>query len=52
VHFLRFELDEEAKQALKAGEPLAVGVDHPAYAAARDPVSPESRASLLGDLRF
>jgi len=52
VHFLRFELDEGAKGALKAGAPLAVGVDHPAYAAARDPVSPESRASLLGDLRF
>jgi hypothetical protein len=52
VHFLRFELDEGAKGALKAGVPLAVGVDHPAYAAARDPVSPESRASLLGDLRF
>jgi hypothetical protein len=52
VHFLRFELDEGEKQALRAGAPLAVGVDHPAYAAARDPVPPESRASLLGDLRF
>jgi hypothetical protein len=52
VHFLRFELDERAKGALRAGDPLAVGVDHPAYAAACDPVSPESRASLLGDLRF
>ena len=52
VHFLRFELAPAMKLALQAGEPLAVGVDHPAYAAARDPVSPESRQSLLADLNF
>jgi hypothetical protein len=52
VHFLRFELDAAMKQALKAGEPLAIGVDHPAYTAARDPVAPETRQSLLADLRF
>ena len=52
VHFLRFELDAPMKQALKAGEPLAIGVDHAAYAAQRDPVAPETRQSLLADLRF
>ena len=52
VHFLRFELDAPMKQALRSGEPLAIGVDHPAYAAVRNPVSPESRASLLADLAF
>jgi hypothetical protein len=52
VHFLRFELDAAMKQALQAGEPLAIGVDHPAYTAARDPVAPETRQSLLADLRF
>lgn len=31
VHFLRFELPREARQALRAGAPLAFGVDHPAY---------------------
>ena len=52
VHFLRFELDAPMKPALKAGEPLAIGVDHAAYAAQRDPVAPETRQSLLADLRF
>src|SRR4249920_2127075 len=34
VHFLRFELSEAMAQALKGGAPLAIGVDHPRYAAA------------------
>jgi hypothetical protein len=50
VHFLRFELSEPMKQALRGGAPLAVGVDHPAYSVARDPVPADSRQSLLGDL--
>lgn len=52
VHFLRFELTGPVKQALRTGAALAVGVDHPAYAAVRDPVSPETRQSLLADLTF
>lgn len=52
VHFLRFELTEAMKQTLKAGASLALGVDHPEAATVLDPVSPETRASLLGDLRF
>lgn len=52
VHFLRFELTEAMKQALRAGAALAVGVDHPRVAMALDPVPADTRASLLGDLRF
>lgn len=52
VHFLRFELDAGMKQALRQGSPLAVGIDHPAYAAAVDPVPAATRQSLLGDLAF
>ena len=52
VHFLRFELDAAMKQALKSGEALAVGVDHSAYSATRDPAPVETRSSLLNDLAF
>jgi hypothetical protein len=31
VHFLRFELTDDMAVKLKAGAPLALGVDHPAY---------------------
>jgi hypothetical protein len=50
VHFLRFELTEEMAAALKYGVALAIGIDHPQYAAALDPVPDEVRASLLRDL--
>jgi hypothetical protein len=50
VHFLRFELTPAMKQALKSGATLAMGVDHPAYRAALDPVPPQTRAALLQDL--
>src|SRR6058998_470241 len=33
VHFLRFELDEAAAEALKEGAGLAIGVDHPRHSA-------------------
>lgn len=49
VHFLRFELSEEMRKALKYGVGLAIGVDHPGYSA-RVEVSPEVRTSLAGDL--
>jgi uncharacterized protein DUF3501 len=29
VHFLRFDVDDAAAQALKRGAPLSVGIDHP-----------------------
>ena len=50
VHFLRFELGEEARRCLKGGARLAFGVDHPAYQATLDPVGEEVRAALLKDL--
>ena len=50
VHFLRFELDDESRKSLKYGVSLSIGVDHPAYASALEPVGPDVRASLVGDL--
>jgi len=49
VHFVRFELDRQMRDALKAGAGLTVGVDHPHYAA-EVRVGPEVRRSLAGDL--
>lgn len=50
VHFLRFELAGAMKQALAGGAALSIGVDHPNYVAALDPVAADVRQSLLGDL--
>jgi len=50
VHFLRFDIGAAAARALKEGADLAMGVDHPAYGATLAGVSPETRASLAGDL--
>ena len=51
VHFMRFELTPQMIAALKQGAELGMGVDHPAYQAALDPVPAEIRASLLRDLQ-
>ena len=50
VHFLRFELASDMIEALKYGVGLAVGIDHPHYAASVDPLPPEIRSSLVKDL--
>lgn len=50
VHFLRFELTPAMIQALYQNATLSMGVDHPAYQAAIDPVAADVRASLLNDL--
>jgi Protein of unknown function (DUF3501) len=50
VHFLRFEISDEMAGALRYGVGLAMGVDHPAYKAALDPVPANIRNSLLNDL--
>ena len=50
VHFLRIEVPAESARALRAGAPLACGIDHPNYRAACDPVPEAVRRSLLGDL--
>ena len=51
VHFLRFDLSDEMRKALKYGVGIAVGVDHPEYRASIEPLPPEVRASLVSDLR-
>ena len=51
VHFLRFELTDEMRQALKYGVGVAVGIDHPQYRASIESLAPEVRASLVSDLR-
>ena len=50
VHFVRFELTPPMVTALKAGAGVAVGVDHPHYSAALDPVPEPTRRALLADL--
>jgi hypothetical protein len=50
VHFLRFELDQDMRARLKNGAALAIGVDHPQYRAALDPVPADIRAALAADL--
>src|SRR5213083_3678692 len=50
VHFLRFELTPAMIAALKSGAGLAIGVDHPEYAAALQPVPDATRSALLADL--
>jgi hypothetical protein len=49
VHFMRFELTQSMAKALKAGAPLAIGIDHPQYTVSAD-VCPAVRNSLARDL--
>jgi Protein of unknown function (DUF3501) len=50
VHFVRFELSEPMKRALKGGAQVMVGCDHPNYPAHLEELPQETLASLLGDL--
>jgi len=50
VHFLRFELTAEMAAAMKYGVTVAMGIDHPHYSAALDPIPAPMRASLAADL--
>ena len=50
VHFLRFELDAQARSALKGGATMSFGIDHPDYDHRVSPISDTIRESLLGDL--
>jgi hypothetical protein len=49
VHFLRFELGEEMRKALRYGVGLTLGVDHPQYQASVE-AAPEVRTALAADL--
>ncbi len=50
VHFLRFELERPAIDALKRGAGLGVGIDHPAYKAAIPELPQATRTALVADL--
>jgi hypothetical protein len=50
VHFLRFELTSSMVKALKEGELLDAGVDHPEYSYSVKPVPAELQKSLVADL--
>ena len=50
VHFMRFEVSAEDVAALKAGAPLAAGIDHDVYQVEIRPVADNIRASLINDL--
>jgi hypothetical protein len=51
VHFVRFELTQSMKDALKSGAQMMVGCDHPNYPAHLEELPQETLASLLKDLR-
>ena len=50
VHFLRFELPQPARDAVRAGASVRLGCDHTNYPAHTE-ISPETLTSLAGDLR-
>ena len=51
VHFVRFELTPDMKNALKGGAQMMVGCDHPNYPAHLEELPAETLASLVKDLR-
>ena len=50
VHFVRFELTEQMIGALRSGEKLLIGIDHPAYDYDVQ-VSSSTRTALVRDLQ-
>jgi hypothetical protein len=50
VHFVRFEIPPQARERLRRGARVTVGVEHPEYRAAVE-LSAEQRASLVEDLK-
>jgi hypothetical protein len=49
VHFLRFELAPAMIASFKGGAAVAVGIDHPNYAARIDELAPEVQGALAQD---
>ena len=49
VHFLRFEFDDAARAAVRAGAQVKLGCDHTHYPA-MTVIAPETLANLAGDL--
>ena len=52
VHFMRWELTAEDRQALAAGEPIIAAVEHPEYPIAAHELSAASQQSLMDDLEL
>lgn len=50
VHFLRFEIRQEMRQAIKNGSAISIGVNHPHLTVNATRVEPEVRDSLADDL--
>ena len=50
VHFMRFELTAEMAEAVKNGAAISIGIDHPAYTYAAEPIAQNIRDSLAEDL--
>ena len=50
VHFMRFDLSNDMKRALKAGAQLMVGCDHKGYPMHVETLALETLASLVSDL--
>ncbi len=50
VHFLRFELTAEMAEAVRNGAAVSIGIDHPAYTHAAEPIAQNIRDSLAQDL--
>jgi hypothetical protein len=49
VHFLRFELSREMREAVRKGATVVVGSEHPEYRAQAE-LAPEVRSALAADL--
>ena len=52
VHFLRFELDSDMRQAMARGASLSAGIQHSAYQHTIPTVSSDISSSLSADLSF
>lgn len=50
VHFVRFQLTPAMVEAAKAGASIGIGIDHPQYLHAIDPLPPAARDTLVADL--
>jgi hypothetical protein len=50
VHFMRFELTPEMATAIKGGAAVSMGVEHPNYTQAMEPIPAAVRDSLAADL--
>ena len=51
VHFMRYQLTDNDRAALKAGAPIRFGIEHLAYPTDAITLNENTRTSLIGDLR-